>query len=103
MEKLLHTRQKPYYETENEQLYLGDSFRLLLKMEPESVDMILLIPVFLSNDGVTCQGGKMVSVNKGNGIREWTAAPSMPLTAGGCACAKGAEAGRYHLDFRNAP
>ena len=31
MEKLLHTRQKPYYETENEQLYLGDSFRLLLK------------------------------------------------------------------------
>lgn len=44
MEKLLHTRQKPYYETENEQLYLGDSFRLLLKMEPESVDMILLIP-----------------------------------------------------------
>ena len=68
MEKLLHTRQKPYYETENEQLYLGDSFRLLLKMEPESVDMIFADPpYFLSNDGVTCQGGKMVSVNKG----EW--------------------------------
>ena len=55
MEKLLHTRQKPYYETENEQLYLGDSFRLLLKMEPESVDMIFADPpYFLSNDGVTC-------------------------------------------------
>ena len=46
MEKLLHTRQKPYYETENEQLYLGDSFRLLLKMEPESVDMIFADPPY---------------------------------------------------------
>lgn len=29
MDKILHTRQKPYYETETEQLYLGDSFVLL--------------------------------------------------------------------------
>ena len=28
--------------------------------------MINEIPYFLSNDGVTCQGGKMVSVNKGS-------------------------------------
>ena len=67
MDKILHTRQKPYYETETEQLYLGDSFVLLPKMEPESVDMIFADPpYFLSNDGVTCQGGKMVSVNKGD-------------------------------------
>ena len=31
MDKILHTRQKPYYETETEQLYLGDSFVLLRK------------------------------------------------------------------------
>lgn len=36
-------------------------------MKPESVDMIFADPpYFLSNDGITCQGGKMVSVNKGS-------------------------------------
>ncbi len=36
-------------------------------MEPESVDMIFGDPpYFLSNDGVTCQGKVMVSVNKGS-------------------------------------
>lgn len=56
-----------YYETEESQLILGDSFKILTKMEPESVDMIFADPpYFLSNDGITCQGGKMVSVNKGS-------------------------------------
>lgn len=45
----------------------GDSFKILTKMKPESVDMIFADPpYFLSNDGITCQGGKMVSVNKGS-------------------------------------
>ena len=56
-----------YFETEESQLVLGDSFKILTKMKPESVDMIFADPpYFLSNDGITCQGGKMVSVNKGS-------------------------------------
>ena len=58
-----------YFETEQSQLVLGDSFKILTKMKPESVDMIFADPpYFLSNDGITCQGGKMVSVNKAHGI-----------------------------------
>lgn len=55
-----------YYQTPQSQLVLGDSFQILTKMQPESVDMIFADPpYFLSNNGVTCQNGKMVSVNKG--------------------------------------
>ena len=47
-----------YFETEESQLILGDSFKILTKMKPESVDMIFADPpYFLSNDGITCQGG----------------------------------------------
>lgn len=56
-----------YYETDKVQVVLGDSFQILAKMKPESVDMIFADPpYFLSNDGITCQGGRMVSVNKGS-------------------------------------
>lgn len=62
---MLKTRQLPYYETETEVLYQGDSLELLKKCRPESVDMIFADPpYFLSNNGITCQGGRMVSVNK---------------------------------------
>ena len=45
---------------------LGRFFSNFNKMQPESVDMIFADPpYFLSNNGVTCQNGKMVSVNKG--------------------------------------
>ncbi len=48
-------------------LVQGDSFHLLSQMKEKSIDMIFADPpYFLSNDGVTCKGGKMVSVNKGN-------------------------------------
>jgi len=58
-----------YFETEESQLILGDSFKILTKMEPKSVDMIFAdLPYFLSNDRITCQGGKMVSVIKAHGI-----------------------------------
>jgi site-specific DNA-methyltransferase (adenine-specific) len=39
--------------------------KLLPKMEAGSVDLIFADPpYFLSNDGITCKGGRMVSVNK---------------------------------------
>lgn len=48
-------------------LVQGDSFQLLSQMKENSIDMIFADPpYFLSNDGITCKGGKMVSVNKGD-------------------------------------
>lgn len=58
---------KAYYVEENAALYLADTFDALEKMLPERVDMIFADPpYFLSNDGITCSGGKVVSVNKGD-------------------------------------
>jgi len=57
---------KASFETENTMLICEDIFKALKAMKPESVDMIFADPpYFLSNDGITCQAGKMVSVNKG--------------------------------------
>jgi len=57
---------KKYFEKEGFSLYLGDSIKLMKKIESDSIDMIFADPpYFLSNDGITCSGGKMVSVNKG--------------------------------------
>ncbi|HXN87218.1 MAG TPA: site-specific DNA-methyltransferase, partial [Candidatus Binataceae bacterium] len=48
-------------------LYHGNAIDLLVRIVPlQSIDLIFADPpYFLSNDGVTCQSGKMVSVNKG--------------------------------------
>ena len=44
-----------------------DCFKYLPKIESNSIDCIITDPpYFLSNDGVTCKSGKMVSVNKGS-------------------------------------
>ena len=57
----------PYYETDTEILILGDTFSVLERITPGSIDMIFADPpYFLSNDGITCKSGKMVSVNKGD-------------------------------------
>lgn len=57
----------PYYKTDDAMLFLGDSFSVLEKLEPESIDMVFADPpYFLSNDGITCHAGRMVSVNKGD-------------------------------------
>lgn len=65
MERLIKGKTEPYFENDIGQLYLGDSFQFLRKMVPESVDMIFADPpYFLSNDGVTCRSGHLVSVNK---------------------------------------
>lgn len=67
MRDLIKGKTTPFYQTENEMLLLGDTFSLLKKVAPESVDMIFADPpYFLSNDGITCHAGRMVSVNKGN-------------------------------------
>jgi site-specific DNA-methyltransferase (adenine-specific) len=55
----------PYFEDESSILLCADTFRTLSKLKESSVDMIFADPpYFLSNDGITCQAGKMVSVNK---------------------------------------
>lgn len=56
-----------YYEKKDINLLLGDSFEVLKKIKPKSIDMIFADPpYFLSGDGITCKSGKMVSVNKGD-------------------------------------
>lgn len=56
-----------YYKDETAALFLADSFELLPQMDTQSVDVIFADPpYFLSNDGISCNGGKVVSVNKGN-------------------------------------
>lgn len=48
------------------ELFLGDCLEVLAEMPEASVDMVFADPPYnLSNDGFTCQGGRMVSVNKG--------------------------------------
>lgn len=58
---------KYYFETSNFKLIYNDVFKAIKRFEEKSVDMIFADPpYFLSSDGITCSGGKMVSVNKGN-------------------------------------
>ena len=55
-----------YYNKRDFKLILGDSLEYLKKIKSKSIDMIFADPpYFLSGDGITCNGGKMVSVNKG--------------------------------------
>lgn len=56
-----------YYSEENIDLYCGNSFNILKNLEEKSVDLIFADPpYFLSSNGMTNSGGKMVSVNKGD-------------------------------------
>jgi site-specific DNA-methyltransferase (adenine-specific) len=62
------TELKPYFCSEDERitLYRGDCREVLERLDAESVDVIFADPpYFLSNGGVTCQSGRMVSVHKG--------------------------------------
>lgn len=59
-----------YYDKCDFKLIYGDSLEVLKSIKPESIDMIFADPpYFLSDNGITCSGGKMVSVTKENGIR----------------------------------
>ena len=56
----------PYFKANQFVLFHGDAIELLNQFDKDSCDLIFADPpYFLSNDGVTCQSGKMVSVNKG--------------------------------------
>jgi site-specific DNA-methyltransferase (adenine-specific) len=47
-------------------IYQGDCLEILAALPPDCVDLIFADPpYFLSNDGITCHAGRMVSVNKG--------------------------------------
>ena len=49
-------------------IYQGDCLEILAQIPDSSVDLVFADPpYFLSNGGITCHAGKMVSVNKG----EW--------------------------------
>ncbi len=59
----------PFYASPDGSLrmYQADALDLLRRMRDESVDMVFADPpYFLSNGGVTCVGGRMVRVDKGN-------------------------------------
>lgn len=59
---------KYYFNNEKSKLICGNCLNVLKKIPEKSVDMIFSDPpYFLSNNGITCSNGKMVSVNKG----EW--------------------------------
>ena len=67
MEDLLENDMPSFYENDYAQILQGDSFQILPMLKEKSVDMIFADPpYFLSNDGISCRGGKMVSVNKGS-------------------------------------
>jgi len=60
---------EPYYENKERSinLFCGDCLQILPRFPQNSIDMIFADPpYFLSNGGVTCHAGRMVSVNKGN-------------------------------------
>jgi site-specific DNA-methyltransferase (adenine-specific) len=47
-------------------IYQGDCLEILPAIPENCVDLIFADPpYFLSNDGITCHAGRMVSVNKG--------------------------------------
>lgn len=54
-----------YYEEKDFDLIHGDCNKILSAIKSKSIDMIFADPpYFLSGSGITCQSGKMVSVNK---------------------------------------
>ncbi len=55
-----------FYKEKGFSLYLGNCLDILSKIQDKSIDLIFSDPpYFLSNGGITCKAGKMVSVNKG--------------------------------------
>lgn len=57
---------EPYYEDSVNTIFNIDCLEVLERLPDKSIDMIFADPPYmLSNDGFTCQNGRMVSVNKG--------------------------------------
>ena len=56
----------PYYSSDNSLIFNQDCLEVLSRIKENSVDMIFADPPYmLSNNGFTCQNGRMVNVNKG--------------------------------------
>lgn len=56
---------EPYFKSDSVQLFHDDCIDILNSLPENSVDMIFADPpYFLSNGGISCRAGKMVSVNK---------------------------------------
>jgi len=56
----------PYYQSESAIIFNNDCLEVLRCISENSIDMIFADPPYmLSNDGFTCQNGKMAKVNKG--------------------------------------
>ncbi|MDR2496539.1 MAG: site-specific DNA-methyltransferase [Tannerellaceae bacterium] len=57
---------EPAYETAETSLYNADCLEIMNMIPDNRIDMIFADPPYnLSNGGISCQAGKMVSVNKG--------------------------------------
>ncbi len=56
----------PFFQQDGVTLYGGDCLDIMAQLSEESVDMIFADPPYnLSNGGITCHAGRMVSVDKG--------------------------------------
>jgi len=61
------SKKTQYFVSEDFVLGYGNCIELMKKIPDNSIDLIITdTPYFLSNNGITCQSGKMVSVNKGD-------------------------------------
>lgn len=60
-------KRNTYFKDDNFTLLNGDSFKILKKIKPKSINFIFADPpYFLSSGGVSCHSGKQVSVDKGD-------------------------------------
>ncbi len=109
---LFSIKNRPYFQKDNFVLYNSDCLNILEQIPENSVDMIFADPpYFLSNGGFTCDGGKMVSVNKGkwdvtNGLKKdfefhvaWTKACHRVLKPGGTIWISGTYHSIYQCGF----
>jgi site-specific DNA-methyltransferase (adenine-specific) len=56
-----------FFQEQSATLYSGDCLEILGSLAPSSIDMIFADPPYnLSNGGITCHAGRMVSVDKGD-------------------------------------
>jgi len=63
---IIKTELTPFFCSENAVLFNNDCLEVLSRIPDNSIDMIFADPPYkLSNNGFTCQNGRMVSVNKG--------------------------------------
>ncbi|MBI4297972.1 MAG: site-specific DNA-methyltransferase [Chloroflexi bacterium] len=112
-----YAKKKPFlvcYDDKEHSIRLvkGDSIEILNQAKENSVDMIFADPpYFLSNGGITCYAGRMVSVNKGEwdkskGVREthefnvkWLAACKRVLKPNGTIWVSGTTHIIYSIGF----